>query len=180
MVTTIAGLKHSTKSICTSKNRNSDGCDEISDEAFKNMMNSFFENDIPCGLLKILPEFSHHFIPKEIQIPLPQAMGNIYLKELEGASIQVLIEESKRHFAQYRVTLEQSLSIEKLTKKQRKSKHWQIYRQGRVTASQSMAIFKTNMGDPSRSVVMTCCYPTITSINNAAIKYVMINILVKY
>lgn len=71
MVTTVSKFKHP---LAKTK---SHSCAALCDNDFRNMMFSFFESNISCGLLKVILEFNYHFIPKAILTPLHEQMGSV-------------------------------------------------------------------------------------------------------
>lgn len=100
----------------------------MSDEEFRVMMKQFMEQKIPCGVLTIIPEFSHHFIPQKILTPLPKPMSFLFQKKLRGSSLQVLLKEAEEKIHLFQFTLEQSNALEAVTRRQRKSQLWNAYR----------------------------------------------------
>jgi hypothetical protein len=57
------------------------------------------------------------------------------------------------------VTVDQCDNLEKYTKDQAKSKMWFRYCAGRVTASNFKLAVKTNLTNPSQSLITSVCYP---------------------
>lgn len=51
-------------------------------------MDQFMSNNIPSGLLTVLPKYSQHFIPMELRVSLPQPMSTIFSSELKRKTIK--------------------------------------------------------------------------------------------
>ncbi len=71
----------------------------------------------------------------------------------------------------FSVTEEQALLVEAKTKLQANSRLWLRMRTGRITASCFKAACRTNIGQPSLSLVIALCYPEITKFKSSATKW---------
>lgn len=57
------------------------------------------------------------------------------------------------------LTKEQVINVEEATRQQNKTKFWNMFCAGRITASKARAAVKTNPDAPSLSLIKTICYP---------------------
>lgn len=117
----------------------------------------------PCGLLKVTETYANMFVPEELKVPLPPhpLSSWLYRCELVGTSFNALLEEAEKMLPKIKVSEEQALRIELLTREQSKSKNdlWNSFRQGRLTASNVYAAMKTSIENPAKSVIQRVCYP---------------------
>jgi hypothetical protein len=76
-----------------------------------------------------------------------------------------------RFLAVYNVTHDQRKTVEKKTRDQADSRLWFRHRTGRVTASRFKAACHTNKETPSRSLIMSICYPELNKFSTTATKW---------
>ena len=110
-------------------------------------------------ILSVVPGYSGAFVPTIRLSTLPPLMSSYFSAEKMDLPFSDLIEQCDTVFNSLCVTSEQAQNLEMKTREQSKSKLWNKYRAGRVTAS----IFKqVSVSDPSN--------PSITLIRKYAIQ----------
>jgi len=75
------------------------------------------------------------------------------------------------------VSPSEALKLEEETRQQSLSKTWFSYRAGRITASNMMAVVKTNGAMPSPSLIKRICYPEVFKFSSVATRYDNENII---
>ena len=92
-----------------------------------------------------------------MQEVFPKALSELYNKEHLGQGFTELSDMAKT--VDVAVTLEDVAAVEKESKKQSCSNAWFMFRAGRVTASTLHAVCKTDLAQPSLSLIKVICYP---------------------
>lgn len=111
-------------------------------------------------MLKVTPGFAGNYIPEALKVHLPPSLPSYFKPQLVGRNIDAVSEEVRRLLPLLlTMTENQSVAIERLTTEQSKSKFWQTWRAGRITASKAFEVAKTNLTNPASSLVKAICYP---------------------
>eukprot|EP00117_Sycon_ciliatum_P026092 scpid48939/ scgid21499/ Inhibitor of growth protein 1 len=110
------------------------------------------------AILSILPEFCDQFVPA-LATGCPPLLTDLYDESLLSASYEALLERCEELFVSISVSAEEATCIESASRDQAKSKAWFDYRAGRVTASRFKAAARSDVSQPSISLIKTICYP---------------------
>ena len=109
------------------------------------------------GILSLIPEYSHPYIPKTSLPEFPQPLTALYDPNFLKLGYDELLQKCES--VNVVITSSMASSIENETKQQSKSKLWYKYRSGRVTASKMKSVCHTDPAKPSQSLIKQICYP---------------------
>ena len=142
----------------------------ISDTKYQKVLDELALEKNPCAHLTVLRGYAKNYAPVQVKTPLPKPISALYNEDLSGADIASIIQTSDLHFQAYRVSQDQAAVIEKLTRSQSGCKLWFTYRAGRITASNAFPIWKCDIKNPSKSLILQCCYPETSNVSTEATK----------
>ncbi|XP_034232356.1 uncharacterized protein LOC117640175 [Thrips palmi] len=107
------------------------------------------------AIFRVLPEYCDQYVPEEIVLPVV----NIFDRNCCDLSLNELRMECRSDFSKFKVSIEERVRIEKLTRKQYKTSVWRKVKAGRIGASDMHACLQTGVDDPSISLVEKICNP---------------------
>ena len=122
---------------------------------------SSFENTTQKPVIfSILPKYSSSYMDDCLK-DLPD-LSSVYDIKYTESSIQELVDMalSGKFDSHINVNHAQVSKIEQLTRKHAHCSLWFKFRAGRVTASNIKRCIRTSIIDPSKSLVMSVCYPS--------------------
>ncbi|XP_060085336.1 uncharacterized protein LOC132564723 [Ylistrum balloti] len=122
-------------------------------------------------ILSVKAPFQKEFIPTPVSANFPLILTDLFNKELLSAGFSEIMIKCKN--LKIEVSDQEAANVESATKEQSKSKLWNRFRSGRVTASKMFAVCRTNPAAPSKSLISSICYPTETSFKSVATSWVM-------
>ena len=124
-------------------------------------LNVFFESLSMAGtkpaILSLIPKYSDKYIPKTSLPEFPMPLTELHKPEHLELSYHELLKLCET--VSVVVTEVNARAVEKETKVQHKTKLWHKYRAGRVTASRMKAVCRTDVSNPSHSLIKNICYP---------------------
>lgn len=124
---------------------------------------TFFSSLATCSskpaILSLIAPYSSQYIPKTLDSGLPMCLSELYKPEYAELNFGELITLAKSYSVS--ITEEQALLVESKTRLQSNSRLWLRMRTGRVTASRFKAVCRTNLAQPSLSLIMALCHPEI-------------------
>ena len=138
--------------------RKPEGSSEPSDEELSKLYKELAEHGKPA-ILSIIPDHCDAYIPACIMGTIPSPLSSLFKKEYAMLKYTELLDRCNQRFDDIKVSPAQALAVEENTRSQTKSKLWFQQRSGRVTASKLKAAVHTNADNPSRSLIMSICYP---------------------
>ena len=120
-----------------------------------------FENLDKCetkgGILRILPIYSKKYSP--VSGKLPQPLTELYdenSRKLNFTELSSFI--ANDIIPNIIISSEEAKAVLIKTTKQSQSQSWHLFRQGRITASVMKAVCRTNVNNPSLSLIKRICY----------------------
>ena len=120
------------------------------------------------SILAIHQKFNKPFLPVSHTKSLPKTVTSfadpigITMTYNELIKVYELIKDN------YKISADESRNLEECTQLHSKCRLWGNHRAGKVTASNHIAIIKTKVEDPSRSLLKRLCYPeTYTFLSTA-------------
>lgn len=111
------------------------------------------KNEGGSALHRIIPPFNEEMIPEQIKTPMPCRLTKLFDPMLTRATLKYVQEVCENQLHQYAVSAEQIVVIEKLTRKQFKSRLWNDIREGRITGSSIHAVTRTTLHSPSKTLI---------------------------
>ena len=129
---------------------------------------SALEIDGPVAIHRVLNPFSDKHIPRQVTTQPPRRMTEYYNKNLTSLTLEEIEAHAEDAIKLYEVTSEQRDIIEEVTRTQSKSVKWYYSREGRVTASKSFEVSRTNLEKPAKSLVQSIVYPMDSNFHSAA------------
>ena len=147
-------LKHSTK---TASNLDLRDLSENDQEEFYTKLSS--QLDYHPNILSIHHKFNKPFLPVSQTVQLPPTITSLFSPAKTKLSYDELVIAAENVKASYIVTDEESKNLEEATRLQARCKLWEVYRAGRVTASNLRATVHTDTINPSKSLIKRICYP---------------------
>lgn len=135
-------------------------------------MNSFYAelfrtNTKPVVLSTIEP-YCSAYLPRTISEEFPKALSDLYNPTLLHAAKEDVLEHCTNISKTLVVTEEQVRNVEVATRQQSKTKLWNKFRAGRITASKARAAVKTSVTSPAQSLIRSICYPETTNFSTQA------------
>jgi hypothetical protein len=123
------------------------------------------------AILSLVKPYSASYIPKSLHPDLPPVLSFLFEQTLMQENYENLLRISTVKIDCYNVTHDQRKTVEKKTRDQADSRLWFRHRTGRVTASRFKAACHTNKETPSRSLIMSICYPELNKFSTTATKW---------
>ena len=122
-----------------------------------------FYQDLAAGvrkpsILSIVPAHCKKYIPSRPP-GLPSTLASLYDYEILKANCSQLIEHCQSCFDAVKISAEEAKAVEEATRKQAEAKQWFAFRAGRITASKLKAATRTDIAQPSTSLIRSICYP---------------------
>ena len=111
------------------------------------------------AILSLVSGFSDKNVPLCEKNMLPRPLTDLFKDEYLELSYPDLLVKCEELFATIEVTSAQAKCIEKKTRGQSLNKVWFQQRAGRVTTSKLKLAARTNLAQPSQSLVKAICYP---------------------
>ena len=111
------------------------------------------------AILSFVSGFSDKYVPLCEKNMLPRPLTDLFKDEYSELSYPDLLVKCKELFATIKGTSTQAKCIEEKTRGQSSNKVWFQQRAGRVTASKLKLAARTNLAQPSQSLVKPICYP---------------------
>lgn len=131
---------------------------------------TFFSSLAACSskpaILSLIDPYSSRYIPQTLDSGLPTCLSELYKPEYAELNYGELLTVAKNYSVS--ITEEQALLVESKTRLQSNSRLWLRMRTGRVTASRFKAVCRTNLAQPSLSLVMALCHPEIAKFKSIA------------
>lgn len=120
-------------------------------------------------VLAVSMPYADACIPKTVNKDLPKILTSL----VDEKCIQMNYSELLQHCTSIDITVseEQCNQVESLTKDQSNCKAWYQYRAGRITASHMRAVCKTNVKNPSMSLLKAICYPELNKVTTYATRW---------
>jgi hypothetical protein len=121
------------------------------------------------AVLAIVPPYSEAYIPASLDQDLPMVLSDLHKKEylsLGYSSLLQVASETELH-----LTVDQAKTVEAKTRDQAKSRIWFRMRAGRITASKFKSACCTDPANPSKSLIMSVCYPEVFRFSNEATRW---------
>ena len=117
--------------------------------------------------LSILGEpYSSRCVPMSLNSSLPVCLSQIFKSEYLNLNYCELLSIASDY--QITVTEQQATQVESKTKLQANSRLWYQMRAGRITASCLKAACRTNLAQPSISLIMEVCHPEMSKFKTVA------------
>ncbi|KAF4524902.1 hypothetical protein B566_EDAN018070, partial [Ephemera danica] len=107
--------------------------------------------------------------PTSSSFPSPLTM--FYDDQFMNLNFSQLIEQCKTVYANFKVTVEQVINVEKATRTQYKCNMWYAQRAGRITGSKMKAACHSEPTSPALSLVQSVCYPSKFKFTTKATKH---------
>ena len=101
------------------------------------------------------------------ELPLP--ISSFHEKVKETLSLEELIVHGRSIKTTYKITDQEAVNLEELTKLQSKCRLWEAHRAGRITASNFYSVLHTSCDKPSLSLVKRLCYPEAYKFSTSAV-----------
>ena len=130
-----------------------------------------FQTNTKPVMLSTIEPYCSAYVPRVVSEEFPKALGNIYNPKLLHSAKDVILEYCASITKSLTVTDKQALNVEVATRQQAKTKLWNRFRAGRVTASKARAAVKTNTASPAQSLVRSICYPDMIQFNSQATRW---------
>ena len=123
---------------------------------------SFFCSLAKCSqakpaVLAIVHPHSEAYVPASLDKDLPLVLSELYRKEHLGVGFTTLLDIASS--IKLSVTQDQAKAVEAKTREQANTKLWFRMRAGRITASKFKSACCTDPASPSKSLIMSICYP---------------------
>ena len=120
-------------------------------------------------MLAIAPTHYEAYIPVSLDQDLPTVLSNLYKKDYLSLGYSSLLQIARE--TKLTLTVEQSKTVETKTRDQVKSRIWFRLRTGRITASKFKNACCTDPANPSKSLIMSVCYPEVYRFSSKATKW---------
>ena len=135
-------------------------------------LQSFYHRISQCSskpaILSLIPQYAHDFVPKTRLHTFPKPLSSLYQPKFTQFNLDDLLSASRSAFDQLHLTVDMVEAVEKETRLQSHSKLWYTFRAGRVTASKMKAVCRTSLYKPSKSLILSICYPEVFRFTTAA------------
>eukprot|EP00117_Sycon_ciliatum_P019190 scpid45373/ scgid17476/ PHD finger protein ING1; Protein INHIBITOR OF GROWTH 1 len=110
------------------------------------------------SLLSLVPGFCDRYVPSKPE-GYPPILDLLYEPDMLDASFGDLLVRCEAVFPAVCVSEEEARAVEQATRNQADSKAWFEFRAGRITASKLKSAVRTDISQPSASLVRSVCYP---------------------
>lgn len=108
-------------------------------------------------MLAVIPPYSDAYIPATLSQDLPMTLTSLYDKEYLNLGFMNLLQKANN--IKVSITTEQATAVEMQTRDQANSRVWFRMRAGRITVSKFKSACHTDQANPSKSLIMSICYP---------------------
>ena len=122
-------------------------------------------------VLAVHHKYNDPFKPKSTTKQLPLPISSFYDKNKVNLSLEELIVLGIAIKNSYKITDNDAMNLEELTRLQSKCHLWGIHRAGRITASNLKSVLCTSCDKPSLSLIKKLCYPEVYKFSNAAVSW---------
>lgn len=142
----------------------------MTDDEYDSICETLWKSNTKPALLSIESKYADNYIPQCNTENSPWRGANLKVQDGQSMNYDELLSRAEK-LLQGRsldVTKKQSEWVEKQTREQLRSKKWQKYRAGRVTASNMRKVFVCSLDKPAKSTVKAVCYPSSMSFQNKA------------
>lgn len=153
--TTISSLKTAKRGAIVDKMY-----DAVTDETLNALLENLEKGTRHVALHRLMEPFSADCLPLEVKTPLPERLTSLFDQSWARLPISEIQTKCEDLLVRYSITVEQRNVIELLTRRQANCKQWNKAREGRVTASKVYDVSKTNLSNPSKSLLQQVAYPT--------------------
>lgn len=109
------------------------------------------------AVLAIVPPYSEAYVPASLDQDLPMVLSDMYKKDYLSLGYRSLLQLANQ--TNVCLTADQAKAVESKTRDQAKSRIWFRMRAGRITASKFKSACCTDPANPSKSLIMSVCYP---------------------
>ena len=120
-------------------------------------------------ILSLIDTYSEDYIPKPISQVYPTVLSELRDENSISSNFGELLKKCDE--INLVITPEQAKEVESATRDQAKSKVWFRFRAGRITASKAKSVCKTDMANPSQSLIKGICYPESTKFSTEATRW---------
>ena len=132
-------------------------------------MDAFYAELSKCSeskpiALSLIPEFAQSYVLKSRSIP---TINDLFDKKYLQLTYPGLLKVCSN--VKVQLSKEQIEQVERDTISQARGNNFFKHRAGRIGASQSKAVCKTNPALPSQSLIQSICYPELTKLNTEAV-----------
>ena len=110
-------------------------------------------------ILSLVPDYCEAYVPMQTRGTLPSPLSDLYKEEYMELPYQELLKKCEEICLSLSISPAQVLEIEKMTRKQTNSRTWFSQRASRITASKFKAAVRTDITQPSQSLIKSICYP---------------------
>ncbi|XP_047242399.1 uncharacterized protein LOC124880972 [Girardinichthys multiradiatus] len=144
-----------------------------SEDEYTRFFQQLHECDVQEGnpngtaILSIIAGHSDKYIPKTVQLNLPQPLTSLFSNARLQADLSSPLVESEKVFDDLQLTVKESFSVEKATREQSASKVWFEQRAGRVTAS---VFHEAGRTDSAISLIKRICYPRSCQVSTESVR----------
>ena len=121
------------------------------------------------AVLAIVPPYSEAYVPASLDQDLPMVLSDMYKKDYLSLGYRSLLQLANQ--TNVCLTADQAKAVESKTRDQAKSRIWFRMRAGRITASKFKSACCTDPANPSKSLIMSVCYPEVYRFCNEATKW---------
>ena len=129
----------------------------IPEDEVKNFLGKIHDVFPSAALLRVVADFADEYAVPHVDLPFP--LGDLFDTKHCSLSLPELQFKAKEVFHKVKISLEQARHIERRTRKQSLTKLWNYLRAGLITASNMLEALRTNLNDPSITLIKKCCYP---------------------
>ena len=109
------------------------------------------------AILSLVEPFSERFVPRALTPMFPMLLMKLHNVRTYGLSYKELVEHCSTLTTN--VTEEGIQKVEEATREQAKSKNWFQFKAGRISSSTIKSCCRTNISNPSKSLIKKICYP---------------------
>ena len=136
-------------------------------------LNTFFHKLSAAGRASVLSIVPHHCEKFKPTVPegFPPTLRMLFEPEMLSANFGDLLNRCDFLFSAVGVSPEEAKAVEIATRQQAHSKAWFDYRAGRITASKFKAAVRTDISQPSSSLVRAICYPEACKFTTSATRW---------
>ena len=121
------------------------------------------------AVLAAVPPYCEAYIPATLAEDLPMVLSELYKNEHLTLGYHSLLQLAKN--TTLTVTAEQAKAVETKTRAQSNSRIWFRMRAGRITGSKFKTACHTDPASPSKSLIMSVCYPELFKYSSTATKW---------
>lgn len=120
------------------------------------------------AVLAIVSPYSEAYIPASLHQDLPMVLSDLH-KEYLSLGYSSLLQIGSE--TKLQLTVDQAKTVEVKTRDQTKSGMWFRMRAERITASNFKNACCTDLANPSKSLILSVCYPGVFRFSNKATKW---------